>query len=457
MKTARIVVAAAASGAGKTSFTVGLLGALAARGISPAAFKVGPDYLDTGLHAAVTGRPSRNLDPFLMGKKALLRTLAKATEGLDLAVIEGVMGYLDGMECGSSTSCVALLTASPVLLLVDASASAESAGAVALGFVRARRPNLIRGVVLNRIAGPEHYQAARHAVERLSGIPVLGFLPSDPVLALPERHLGLLSPADNPGFAASAAALAEAVESHVDIDTVIAIAQRARRLPGGRLPGGRRSPPAPKPSLAPFGRPEGRLPVAIARDEAFSFYYEDNFDAMRATGLEPVFFSPMRDRGLPAGIAGLYLGGGYPELHAEPLSTNLGMKESLRKAASAKLPILAECGGWLYLLDSFEDGEGRRWPMCGILSGKAIMGKRLADLGYRETRTPMASILGPAGTVLRGHVFHFARTEGADAGVQGNIYASWLHMHFAGNPAALAGFALSCQAWAASSRGLREI
>lgn len=478
----RLVVAAASSGAGKTSFTLGLLGALRARGVGVGAFKAGPDYIDMQLHAAVLGKPSRNLDIRLMGSDAVLACLARNGAANALSVIEGVMGLYDGSSLGSSTADLAVLTASPVLLLVDASASAESAGAVALGFAAYRREVGIAGVVLNRIAGEEHFGAARDSVRRATGLPVLGYLPSDPALALPERHLGLVEPGDSPDFGRATAALAAAVEAHVDLDALIALAEGAPDLSGdaaGTDDVTRRDAGGPAPRGAAQGvRPPRR--VAVARDAAFSFYYEDNFDAMRDMGLEPVFFSPLADGALPPGVSGLYLGGGYPELHAAALGRNSAIRDSIRRAAADGLPVLAECGGYLYLLESLEDLDGVAHPGCGLLPGRARMGKRLAALGYREGRTLKDSVLGPAGRVLSGHVFHYSTVEGADGilalgqpaeadeaaapaaagatvpkrppepdgSARGSVFGSYLHLHFAKNREALADFAAACRAFA---------
>jgi cobyrinic acid a,c-diamide synthase len=472
----RLVIAAASSGAGKTSFTLGLLGALRARGLEVAAFKAGPDYIDTQLHAAVLRRPSRNLDIRLMGRGAVLACLARNGADNALSVIEGVMGLYDGSSLGTSTADLAVLTASPVLLLVDASASAESAGAVALGFASYRRDVRVAAVILNRIAGKEHFEAAKAAVYAATGLPVLGYLPSDPALSLPERHLGLVEPGDSPDFDRAASALAAAVEAHVDLDALIALAESAPCLPAAASSAGYTGgavsacavagadAAAPVPALRP-------LRVAVARDAAFSFYYEDNFDAMRDAGLEPVFFSPLEDPALPTGVSGLYLGGGYPELHAAALGRNDAMRDSIRRAAAAGLPVFSECGGYLYLLESLEDLEGRAHAGCGILPGRARMGRKLAALGYREGRTLRDSVLGPAGTLLSGHVFHFSTVEGAegvlslglpapagagrparppepDGSARGSAFGSYLHLHFAKNPEALANFAAACRTFA---------
>jgi cobyrinic acid a,c-diamide synthase len=445
MRIPRITVAAASSGSGKTSFTLGLIGALKGRGLDVRPFKAGPDYLDAALHAAVAGRPSRNLDLFLMGRDAVIESMSRNAAGCDLALVEGVMGYLDGLSLSSSTADVARAIDSPVLLLLDAASSSESLGAVALGFARSREGRRIRGFVLNGVAGEGHFETARAAIEAETGIPVLGCLPRSDSLSLPERHLGLLGPAEAPGFWAVARALSEAVDAHVDLDSILAIAREAHglRAPSQRWPSLRSRVPTAQ------GRTPAALPIAVARDAAFSFYYEDNFDAMRDAGLEPVFFSPLSDRRLPPEAAGLYIGGGYPELHARELAENSAMRDSILGASRAGLPVYAECGGYLYLLESLVDSEGRAFPLCGVLPGVGRMGPGLAEIGYRECATASDSILGPAGSRLVGHVFHCAKAEGSGPEASGSVYASWLHLHFAGNPRALAAFADACRAFAA--------
>jgi cobyrinic acid a,c-diamide synthase len=454
------VVAAPSSGSGKTGFTLGLLAALAKKGIDARPFKIGPDYLDTALHAAVAGGPSLNLDPLLMGKEAVVASLARGGEG-GFAVIEGVMGLFDGSGLGASTADVACLVEAPVLLLVDASASAESAGAMALGFSTYRRDLRVAGVVLNRVAGKAHYEAARTSIIEATGLPVYGFLPNDGRFNLPERHLGLVGPGEAPGFVQAVEAIAASLSANVDLDAILAVAASAPEL----------RPHAPRGRPAQEVRPAvGPTRVAVARDKAFSFLYEDNLRALRDAGLEPVFFSPLADEALPEAVSGLWLCGGYPELHASRLSRNTRMRASIRAAAEAGLPTFAECGGYLYLLESFPDTEGGTWEGCALLPGRGMMGDRLEALGYREGRILAPSVLGPAGTLLKGHVFHFSRVEGGTGDLalralapaaedearpegycRGSVFASFLHLHFDGNPIALANFAEACRRHAASS------
>lgn len=513
----RLLVGAASSGAGKTSLVLGLLEALARRGLDVRPFKTGPDYLDPALHRAVRGVPSRNLDPRLMGVRALRSCIARAGEGGDLALIEGVMGYYDGSPASSAD--VARLVGAPVLLALDASAAAESAAAMALGFLRYRRRSGIAAFVANRIGGRTHYEMVKKAIEDRTGLPVIGYLPSDPALSLPERHLGLLDPAENPDFKRIVSALADAAERHIDLDALLALARGApefRAPPRSRGGPGSRAAAAGPPSAstgASARREKAPVRVAVAMDEAFSFYYEDNLDALRDLGAELAFFSPLRDRAIPRGACAIYLGGGYPELRGPEIAANDAMRASIRSAAEAGMPIYAECGGYLYLLDEIENLDGRPYRACGLLPGRARLGRRLAALGYREGTTLAPSILGPAGTGLKGHVFHYAYIEAAErpqafsgakaiessatkattragdavcaispalalgdisarpkAGkpsdepsvalaarstegvILGSVFASWLHIHFSGNPRVAKAFIASARRFSKGPR-----
>lgn len=450
MRLPRLLVAATASGAGKTSLFLGLLEAFRRRGLDLRAFKAGPDYLDPALHAAVLGAPSRNLDARLMGGGAVRACLG--SRRADLALVEGSMGYFDGGH--NSNADLARHLGLPVILVLDAEASAESLAAVALGFQRYRRGCRITGFVANRIAGEGHYALVRKAVEARTGLPLLGFLPRDAALSLPSRHLGLVSPGEGGDFRKVVRNLGDAVASSIDLELMLDLAAGAAELPEAL------------PAAAPG--PGGRVRIAVARDEAFSFYYEDNLDTLEGLGAELAFFSPLRDAGLPEGSAALYLGGGYPELHLDQIAANASMREAIRAARRAGMPIYAECGGYLYLLEALEDPEGRRSPALGLLPGLGRPGRRLAALGYREGLSLGASPLGRRGIRLRGHVFHYYRVEegggrpsialarpgagAAEALPEGyadpGLFASFLHVHFSANRAAASAFVASARAFA---------
>lgn len=437
MRLPRFVIGAASSGAGKTSLALGILGALKDRGLDPRPFKIGPDYIDSALHARVAGRPSRNLDPRLMGRAAVSACLARNGSG-GVAVIEGVMGYYDGQP--HSSADVAALVRAPAVLALDASAAAESCAATALGFIRYRRRSGISAFMLNRISGDGHYAMAAGAVERATGLPVIGYMPNDPALAMPERHLGLAD--DAADFDRLARSLADAVAAHVDLDALLAIAASAPDLPD--VPAAAR--------FADGSSSAGRPVIAVARDEAFSFYYQDNLDELERLGARLAFFSPLRDGALPEGTAAVYLGGGYPELHAATLAANEPMRRAIRDAAVAGMPVYAECGGYLYLLDSLDGMDGRPYAGCGVFPGRARMGSKLAALGYRDGSTLVPSLVGPAGSRLSGHVFHYATVEdpaapalsmtnayrpdaapALEGAARGSAFGSFLHVHFAAN------------------------
>lgn len=464
MRLPRLLVAAAASGSGKTSLVAGLLEALRRRRVDVAPFKAGPDFLDTAIHSAVLGVQSRNLDARLMGAAGTAACLRRAGRGRDVALIEGAMGYYDG-EPNSSADLARLIDA-PSALVLDARASAESAAAVALGFIRYRRNSRIAGFIANRIAGERHFKLVRDAVEARTGLPVFGYLPEDPGLALPSRHLGLIAPDGNPGFADAVRRLGDAVSASVDLDAILAAAQAAPELPDLGAPSPR--------GLAAAPRAAGPVVIAVAKDEAFGFYYEDNFDALRSLGAELAFYSPLRDAAIPASASGLYLGGGYPELHLDRIERNSSMRDSIRAAAARGMPIYAECGGYLYLLEGIEDVDGKIRRCVGLAPGLARAGKRLAALGYRDGRVMGRSAIGGAGARLRGHVFHYYRVEGGGPGSavvlsrlgrggeseppegfrSGSLYASFLHIHFSANRAAARSFVAAAARFARRKEGL---
>ncbi|MGO8692500.1 MAG: cobyrinate a,c-diamide synthase [Rectinemataceae bacterium] len=450
MRLPRLLVGAAASGSGKTSLVVGLLEAFGRRGLDLRPFKAGPDFLDPALHAAVLGRPSRNLDLRLMGAAGTMACLGRAGGGGDLALVEGVMGYYDGEP--RSSADLARFVGAPSVLVLDARASAESSAATALGFARYRRRSGIAGFVADRISSERHYDLVRRAVEARTGLPMFGYLPEDQALALPARRLGLVSPEENAGFAAAVRALGDAVSERVDLDALLAAAAAAPELP---------DPPYPRPASAP-----APVRIAVARDEAFSFYYEDNFEILRDLGAELAFFSPLHDSALPEGTSTLYIGGGYPELHLDEIAGNGAMRDSIKSARDAGMPIYAECGGYLYLLEAVETSDGTLRPGLGLAPGVARPGGRLAALGYREGRTLGPSPLGRSGCRLRGHVFHYYRVENggrassielarpgggercAEGYLDGRLFASFLHIHFAANPSAARSFVAAARRYA---------
>ncbi len=439
----RLVVAAPASGAGKTTVTTGLIAALRARGLVVSPHKVGPDYIDPGYHGLAAGRPGRNLDPWLVGERRVAPLLlhgARTPGPADVAVVEGVMGLFDGAlgrRGFASTAHVAALLAAPVLLVVDASAQARSVAALVHGFATYDPAVRVGAVILNRVGSTRHETELRGALREL-GMPVLGAVRRDPDLVTPSRHLGLVPAAERaPEAVAAVAALADAVAASVDLDGVLALARGApplRAAPWDPAAEIRGCAAAPGP-----GPGHGRPRIAVAGGAVFTFGYAETTELLAAAGAEVVAVDPLVDTALPAGTRALVLGGGFPELHAEALAANGALRADV---AAFDGPVVAECAGLLYLAREL-DGV----PMCGRLDVAARMGPRLT-LGYREAVAASDGVPAAAGTRVRGHEFHRTacdppagerpawewdgRPEGFTAG---RVHASYLHLHWAGAPA----------------------
>jgi cobyrinic acid a,c-diamide synthase len=386
----RVVIAGTHSGVGKTTVATGLVAALRRSGHRPGAAKVGPDFIDPGYHALASGRPPRNLDAWLCGAAAIPGLAARAGDGTDVLVVEGVMGLFDGASDGtvSSTADVARLLDAPVILVVDAGAMSASVAALVHGYATWDPEVRVSGVVLNRVGSETHEAMLREALLP-TGVPVLGALRRDDAMTWRDRHLGLVPVVERPGTVAKALdRLAGAISTGVDLPAVVALARGAPDLscPPVLLP----SPVAPGAS------------VAVAGGPAFSFTYSDTLDALRAAGAEIVSFDPLTDTALPAGVDGVIIGGGFPEVHVEALGANRTLLDDLAGRQRAGLPTWAECGG-LLLLSGGLDGT----PMAGILPGQGRMTTSLT-LGYRQVATRTTSFLGPVGTRLRGHEFHYS-------------------------------------------------
>ncbi|WP_410809045.1 cobyrinate a,c-diamide synthase [Micromonospora sp. 067-2] len=442
----RVVVAAPASGHGKTTVATGLLAALRRRGLTVSPHKVGPDYIDPGYHALAAGRPGRNLDPFLVGAERiapLLRHGASVPTPADVAVVEGVMGLHDGAvgrRDYASTAHVARLIEAPVLLVLDTTAQGRSAAALTLGMAAFDPAVRIGGVILNRVGSPRHETLLRDALAEV-GVPVLGAVTRAVEVAAPARHLGLVPVAERaPESLAIVAALAELVEATVDLDAVLALARTAPALTA----------PAWDP-VAAVGGPAGadRPRVALAGGPAFTFSYAETAELLTASGADVVTVDPLRDPALPTGTRAVVVGGGFPEAYAEALAGNGALRAEL---AAFDGPIVAECAGLLYLGRSL-DGV----PMCGRLDLTARMTGRLT-LGYREAVAVTDSPVSRAGEPVRGHEFHRTSTDpghgdrpawrwdGAEHGfVAGRLHASYLHTHWAGSPGAARALVEACR------------
>ncbi len=491
MRTPRLVIAAPASGCGKTTVAIGLMAALRAAGAEVSAHKVGPDYIDPGYHALACGRPGRNLDPFLCGEELILPLFAHGAAGADIAVIEGVMGLFDGVTDAAaaglspdyaSTAHVARLLRAPVVLVVDAAAAGRSVAATVAGFAGFDRRVRVAGVIFNRVGSDRHERLLGDAVGSL-GIRVFGAIRRTDAVVTPSRHLGLVPVAERHAAAQQAIGrLADLVASSCDLSGLRALATSAPPLtvqpwePGAAIAGSLRltSAGAPKSSVAPAspgtygGRSPGRgAPViAVAEGSAFTFSYAEHAELLRAAGACLAPFDPLADEALPPQTSGLVIGGGFPEMYAPDLSANASLRQQVTALVANGAPVVAECAGLLYLARAL-DGL----PMCGAISVDAHMTGQLT-LGYRTGAAASDSVLAHQGDQVRGHEFHRtavkpicgsrpawrladpavhggagARAEGH---VSGHMIASYLHLHWARTPSFAARFRAACAAGGAS-------
>jgi cobyrinic acid a,c-diamide synthase len=453
-----VVIAGVSSGAGKTTLTVGLCRALQARRLRVALFKCGPDYLDPTYHRRAAGAPSHNLDGWMMGREAVRATFQRASHGADIALIEGVMGLFDGASPTGdegSTAEIAKWLGAPVLLVADAGGMARSLAALVAGFAGFDPDLSVAGVICNRVGSRGHLDLLRRAQ---TAPPIVGGLPCEPALAFPERHLGLLTAHEDAVAESLFAAWGARASEWLDLDAVLQIAG---------------VPSSSNPSLSRRMAPASthRCRIALALDEAFHFYYDDNLRRLEGLGAELVPFSAVRDARLPP-VDGLYLGGGYPELHAEALAANASMRDAVATFARSGRPIYAECGGLMYLTRAIRTRDGHPHAMVGLFPCEAVMSDRLEALGYVEVALEVDTPIGPAGTRFRGHQFRYShltepdgaiplaysvrRRRGQEASREGyragdNVLASYVHAHWASNPRVAEAFVASCAA--ARARG----
>ena len=446
MDSPRLLFAAPASGSGKTTVVCGLLRALKNRGKGVRAFKCGPDFIDPLFHETVVGVPSGTLDLFFSDQDQLKRLYCRHAAGADLCLVEGVMGYYDGLGAATdraSSYAVARALDAPVVLIVDGRGQSLSALATLEGFLRFREDSRIRGVLFNRMS-ESVYNALKPQVEAL-GVRPLGYVPKAPELMIESRHLGLVTPGEIEDLGQKLDALAALLERTVDMEGLLALAGSAPAL---------EAPPAPP--IPPLPRTR----IAVARDQAFCFLYRDNLDLLADYGAELIFFSPLHDDALPAGAQGLILPGGYPELHARALSENESMRRSVREAIQNGLPCLAECGGFLYLHRELEDMEGRSWPMAGVLDARAYRTPRLGRFGYITLTAKADTAFLPAGEIVRGHEFHYFESEscgdalraqkptgsrGWDCGhSRGNLLMGFPHLYYPSDPQLIERFLRAC-------------
>ncbi|ULA58149.1 MAG: Cobyrinate a,c-diamide synthase [Nitrospira sp.] len=438
----RLVIAGTHSGVGKTTVTLALMAALKARGLVVQPFKVGPDFIDPGHHQLVTGRPSRNLDGWMLNQAVNRSIFSQASTDADVSIIEGMMGLFDGSSAihdQGSTAELAKQLHAPVLLVIDGSALARSAAAMAAGYARFDPGLSVQGVLFNRVRSEGHYRLLQEAVEAETGLAVVGYLRPDAAVTIPDRHLGLRT-AIEAGTCDLYDRLAQSAAETIDLDRLEALARSAE----GSFKAHSAGP-------ASVGHQE-TIRVGLAYDAAFCFYYQDNLELLKAAGAEIVKFSPVHDARLPQ-VDLLYLGGGYPELFGAALQRNVSMRAAVKKFSDSGGVIYAECGGLMYLTQAIRDGEGRRYEMVGVFPAEAVMRTSGMTLGYRTVETVRACLLGPAGTSVRGHEFHYSLLEakggmeyacrladaagqpvGQDGLMMGNTLALYSHQHFQSRP-----------------------
>jgi cobyrinic acid a,c-diamide synthase len=454
-----LVIAGTNSGVGKTSLAVGLTRALARRGLRVQTFKVGPDFLDPTYLTTASGRTCYNLDGWMTSREYVRGLFARTTADADVALVEGVMGMFDGASATTlegSTAEMALWLDAPVLLVVDAHGTARSLAATVKGFAAFEPAVRLAGVIANRGGSHRHRAWLIESLHAATTPPLVGMIPNGALPSLPSRHLGLVT-ADQTNLADILDQLADACDQHLDLSAIVDLTKQGAKPPTHQIS------KSPNPQIPKSPNPSIRL--AIARDEAFHFYYPDNLEAFAAAGAELVNFSPIADARLPADLDGIYFGGGYPEVHAARLAANVSMLADVRQFAASGGAIYAECGGLMYLGQSLTALDGVRHAMAGVLPIETAMLDRLKSLGYVEVTLQQDSLWGPAGTVFRGHEFHYSEIKkplSADAGWQtvysvqhrsgepakpegfqrenGRILASYVHGHFASHPRLIEAF-----------------
>ncbi len=448
MKYPRIQICGTHSGSGKTTVTCGLLRALAERKIKVASFKCGPDYIDPMFHSRMLQTPCRNLDIFMCGEEGVKSLFCTNAATAQVSVIEGVMGMYDGIgfaDSQASSTHVALLTKTPQILVVDVKGMSVSTAAVVKGFMDFDK-NLLAGVILNNCS-EAMYPSYQGLIESHTGLRVFGHLPKIPQATIGSRHLGLVTADEIADLSQRLDLLGAAAAKFLDLDGILQLAAGAETL-------------SAMDSFAGLRRFTG-VRIAIAKDTAFSFLYEDSLAALRACGAELVPFSPLQDSALPDNLNGIYLCGGYPEEFADPLSANTSMRQSILNAAAQGMPILAECGGFMYLLDALADRSGRQFAMVGALSGKAWMTEKLCRFGYVTLTAEKDNLLCQKGEKIRAHEFHYSDSDHNGDGFMAqkgsrqygcihctdSIFAGYPHIHLGGQPKLAQSFVEKCSAY----------
>ncbi|MDN4493954.1 cobyrinate a,c-diamide synthase [Ureibacillus aquaedulcis] len=444
----RFVIAGTGSGVGKTTLTVGLMKALMNKGFKVQGFKCGPDYIDPSYHTAVTKRTSRNIDSWMLSHDVVETIVSRASEQADVAIIEGVMGFYDGkspLTDVGSTAEISRITSSPVLLVVNAASMARSAAAIVRGFQTLSQDVNIVGVIANQLGSKSHYEIVKAAIEQECQIPVIGYLQKGAVPPIPSRHLGLVPAIERGELDSYFEEVAQAIEATVDLELLLSLTEA----------------PILNQTAAIFEKQQNeKVHIAVAKDEAFNFYYPENLELLEAHGAELHYFSPLRNERVPEIAQGLYIGGGFPEEFAKQLSENEFTKESIRETISAGVPTLAECGGFMYCTDAIQRRDGEQFNMLGIIPGKVVMQDKLAALGYREITGMDGNFLIDSHQQAKGHEFHYSTYQGdvvspayfskgrfraqQEGFLHKNLVAGYTHFHFASNPQLVENWLTAC-------------
>ena len=491
------VIAGTGSGSGKTTTSLGIMSWLSRRGYDVAPFKVGPDFIDPGHHAAITGTPSRNLDSWMLSYAMNRAIFNRGCRGRDVAVVEGVMGLFDGYsgvsEAGSTAQMAKWLHL-PVILLVDARSMARSAAAIVKGFETFDPDLEFAGVIFNKTGSQRHYEYLKEAVEASCCMKCLGHLPRNQDLAMPERHLGLVTSDEHMISSTVVDTLVEMIDQYTDLGRLLdslpemalddenSSEQGQVSKPGEDIGVSRETISMSEGEVSgseDFPEPDEPVRIAVARDKAFCFYYPENLEFLEAQGARLVFFSPISGETLPRDIHGIYLGGGYPELFAAELSANTSMIQAVKSQSDQGMPIYGECGGFMYLCTHIVGMDGKTsWPMTGCFPFTAVMSQKMRSLGYREITLDADCVVGRKGDRLRGHEFHYSALEDPSLAGEGmeriytasaragqpmplegycrkNTLGSYMHIHFGSHSGAAAAFVAQCRRFQKENTGRR--
>lgn len=467
----KIVIAGSRSGVGKTTISLGLMAALKKRGYKVQPFKVGPDYIDPGFHTLICGMNSYNLDSYFLGAAGVNKVFSEKSKQADISMIEGVMGLFDGKgkNSTSSTAEIAKIIKAPVILIIDARKVAQSAAAVVYGYKNYDQKLNLKGVIINNISSPHHFELLKKAIkDKMSDLIVLGYLPKNQDLELPERHLGLVPVSESSELKAYSQKLVELMEKYIDIEQVIEISQvesenllknnlaiksTIKNIKKNNKLKNKKNQREEKIEKNIFSDQfkekvkSANIKIGLASDQAFNFYYQRNLDLLKAAGAKIVEFSPLTDSRLPE-VDAVYLGGGFPESFLQELAANREFKSDFKEKVKQGLPAYAECGGLMYFCRQVKDFEGKEFQMLDLLPAEIEMTSKLQEMGYREVEASADNLLFKKGEKARGHVFHYSRISKIDQKVKrsykyrkkeegysslDNILASYIHLHFASN------------------------